>query len=33
MSEGFLLWIGVEIVVIAVVYVILFCLPSDTWRR
>lgn len=33
MSEGFLLWICVEVAVIAVVFVVCFVLPSDTWER
>ena len=33
MSEGFFLWLGVELLVVPAVLVILFCLPEDTWRR
>ena len=33
MGEGFLLWIGIEALAIAVVFVIVFVLPEDTWYR
>ena len=33
MSVEVLLWIGLEMLAIPVIFVVLFCLPEDTWKR